>query len=97
MVVGKRVQSACETRGWGSSRSLLSKVFRSCSSQPPQSLDRATGGLGLGLAIVRSWWRCHGGAVFAMSDGPGKGSEFVVELPLDRRSRGSARTGIRSR
>jgi two-component system CheB/CheR fusion protein len=49
--------------------------------QPPQSLDRAKGGLGLGLAIVRSLVELHGGHVSARSAGPGTGSEFIVELP----------------
>jgi signal transduction histidine kinase len=80
--VGKRVQIRVRDEGMGIEAPLLSKVF-DMFFQPPQSLDRATGGLGLGLAIVRSLVEMHGGAVFAMSDGPGKGSEFVVELPLD--------------
>lgn len=42
------------------------------------------GGLGLGLAIVRSLVVLHGGSVAAQSEGPGRGSEFVVRLPLSR-------------
>ncbi len=49
--------------------------------QGRQSLDRAQGGLGLGLAIVRSVVEMHGGRVSAHSDGPGSGSEFRVMLP----------------
>jgi CheY-like chemotaxis protein len=49
--------------------------------QGAQSLDRALGGLGLGLAIVRSVVELHGGRVSAHSDGPGSGSEFRVILP----------------
>jgi CheY-like chemotaxis protein len=49
--------------------------------QERQALDRAQGGLGLGLAIVRSLVQLHGGSVTAHSDGPGTGSEFVVRLP----------------
>jgi signal transduction histidine kinase len=45
------------------------------------------GGLGIGLALVRSLVRLHGGSVIARSDGPGKGSEFEVALPLAGRSR----------
>ncbi len=50
--------------------------------QAPQSLARSQGGLGLGLAIVRSLVHLHGGTVKAHSAGLGKGSEFVVQLPL---------------
>ena len=41
------------------------------------------GGLGFGLALVKGLVEMHGGEVCAHSDGPGKGAEFVVELPLD--------------
>jgi PAS domain S-box-containing protein len=50
--------------------------------QADQSLDRAQGGLGVGLTIVRAIVDMHAGQVEARSDGPGKGSEFVVRLPL---------------
>ena len=43
---------------------------------------QSRGGLGIGLSIVRSIVRLHGGAVFAHSDGPGQGSTFTVHLPL---------------
>jgi CheY-like chemotaxis protein len=60
---------------------MLKRVF-DVFYQQPQSLDRSKGGLGLGLAIVRSLVDLHGGSVSARSAGAGKGSEFVVELPL---------------
>jgi len=59
---------------------LLNRVF-DVFFQQPQSIDRSKGGLGLGLAIVRSLTEMHGGRVSAFSEGPGRGSEFVVELP----------------
>jgi CheY-like chemotaxis protein len=46
----------------------------------------ASGGLGIGLSIVRNLVTLHGGTVTAHSEGPGKGSEFVVELPLSQGS-----------
>ncbi|MGZ3481617.1 MAG: ATP-binding protein [Myxococcaceae bacterium] len=48
----------------------------------PQGKERAVGGLGVGLALVRSLAQLHGGGVRAESPGPGLGSTFTVELPL---------------
>src|SRR5262249_53667439 len=42
---------------------------------------RARGGLGVGLALVRRLVELHGGTIAARSEGPGKGSEFIVRLP----------------
>jgi CheY-like chemotaxis protein len=66
--------------GIGLDPGVLDRVFEPF-VQAPQGLDRAEGGLGLGLAIVRSLVHLHGGRVSARSDGPRKGSEFVVRLP----------------
>ncbi len=46
------------------------------------SLERSQGGLGIGLTLVRQLVQMHGGSVEVRSNGPGKGSEFVVRLPL---------------
>src|SRR3569623_1485946 len=51
-------------------------------TQVNRGLERAQGGLGIGRALVRSLVQMHGGTVEARSDGLGKGSEFVVLLPL---------------
>jgi PAS domain S-box-containing protein len=51
-------------------------------AQAAQSLARTKGGLGLGLALVKGLVELHGGEVRACSAGPGRGSEFVVTLPL---------------
>jgi len=51
-------------------------------SQADRSYGRAQGGLGIGLTLVRALVELHDGSVEARSDGPGKGSEFVVRLPL---------------
>jgi signal transduction histidine kinase len=67
--------------GVGIAPGMLNRIF-DLFVQQPQSLDRSKGGLGLGLAIVRSLVELHGGHVSASSEGLGKGSEFTVELPL---------------
>ncbi|MBA4094467.1 MAG: hybrid sensor histidine kinase/response regulator, partial [Candidatus Accumulibacter sp.] len=67
--------------GIGMAPELLARVFEPF-YQAPQQVARITGGLGLGLAIVRKIVELHGGRVAAHSDGPGTGSSFVVELPL---------------
>jgi CheY-like chemotaxis protein len=63
--------------------------------QEDSSATRAYGGLGLGLAIVRSVVEAHGGTVTALSAGPGRGSTFTIVFPLvsaveRRRKRGRA-------
>ena len=51
-------------------------------SQVDQSLEKAKGGLGIGLTLASRLVQLHNGTIKAYSDGPGKGSEFVVELPI---------------
>jgi PAS domain S-box-containing protein len=51
-------------------------------AQGDRSPGRSQGGLGIGLTLVRQLVQLHGGSVQAFSEGPGKGSEFVVRLPL---------------
>ena len=59
---------------------LLPRVF-DLFVQGDRSIERAEGGLGIGLTLVRTFIAMHGGSVAAFSDGPGKGSEFVLRLP----------------
>ena len=66
--------------GVGISPELLPDIF-DLFVQGTASLDRAEGGLGIGLALVRQLVSLHGGTVSARSDGPGQGSEFVIRLP----------------
>jgi two-component system, chemotaxis family, CheB/CheR fusion protein len=54
--------------------------------QAEQPLDRPSGGLGIGLSLVRSLVERHGGCVSAHSEGVGRGAEFVVRLPLLERA-----------
>jgi signal transduction histidine kinase/ActR/RegA family two-component response regulator len=72
---------AVQDNGAGMDAALLSRVFEPF-FQAPQQLARRTGGLGLGLAIVRKIVELHGGSVRASSAGPGQGSRFEVVLPL---------------
>jgi PAS domain S-box-containing protein len=51
-------------------------------SQVPGNISRAQGGLGIGLSLVKSLVQLHGGTIAVSSEGAGKGSTFVVELPL---------------
>jgi CheY-like chemotaxis protein len=49
--------------------------------QGERSLDRSEGGLGIGLTLVKRLVTLHGGTVSVHSEGPGRGSEFVITLP----------------
>ena len=66
--------------GSGIEPALMPRVFDAF-AQGVQASDRAMGGLGLGLTIVKSLVGLHGGAVEARSAGRGVGSEFIVRLP----------------
>jgi PAS domain S-box-containing protein len=65
--------------GEGIPAHMLPKVF-DLFIQGDQTLERSRGGLGIGLSLVRSLVELHGGRVQAFSDGPGRGSRFVVSL-----------------
>jgi CheY-like chemotaxis protein/anti-sigma regulatory factor (Ser/Thr protein kinase) len=67
--------------GKGLSRDMLTQVFQ-LFFQGQQGIDRAAGGLGIGLALVKNLVELHGGTVEARSEGPGRGSEFIVRLPM---------------
>ena len=66
--------------GMGIAPDLLPRVFE-LFTQGQRSLDRAQGGLGIGLTLVRRLVELHGGRVAAYSEGPSRGSTFVVCLP----------------
>ena len=77
---GASVRISVRDQGIGIDPAFLDRVFDNF-VQIPQGIDRASGGLGLGLAIVRNLVDLHGGHVRAFSDGPLQGSRFVIELP----------------
>ncbi|HEY0135520.1 MAG TPA: HAMP domain-containing sensor histidine kinase [Nannocystis sp.] len=67
--------------GSGIAADTLPHVFDLFTQAKP-TLDRAQGGLGIGLTLVRTLVQLHGGSVEAASEGLGRGSEFTVRLPL---------------
>lgn len=69
--------------GVGIPADKLSSVF-DLFMQVDSAVDRTQGGLEIGLTIVRQLVELHGGTIEVRSDGPGKGSEFIVRLPLAR-------------
>ena len=77
---GSQIRIRVRDEGIGIPPEMLIRVF-DLFEQQRQSIDRSQGGLGLGLAIVRSLVALHGGTVRAESEGEGKGAEFIVELP----------------
>lgn len=83
-VEGRTADGLVEVRvvdsGIGISSEMLPRVFDTF-VQAEQSLDRTSGGLGLGLAIVRNLVLLHGGSVHATSEGEGRGAEFIMRLP----------------
>jgi len=74
------VRIRVKDQGIGIAPAMLERVF-DLFEQQHQAIDRSQGGLGLGLAIVRSLVTLHGGSIRAVSAGVGSGSEFIVELP----------------
>lgn len=68
-------------QGVGIAEDVLSSVF-DLFVQAPTALNRAQGGLGIGLALVRALVELHGGSAAVTSDGPGQGAQFSVRLPL---------------
>lgn len=76
----QEVSVSVEDSGVGIGADLLPEVF-DVFVQGTRTLDRAQGGLGIGLALVRRLIELHGGTISADSDGAGKGSIFTVRLP----------------
>jgi signal transduction histidine kinase len=85
---GSAAVLAVRDDGIGIAPDLLPRVF-DLFTQGEQALDRSEAGLGIGLTLVRSLVEMHGGSVEARSDGPGKGSELIVRLPLAAEAEGA--------
>jgi PAS domain S-box-containing protein len=84
LAVDERQRQATVTvrdTGVGIDPDMLPRIW-TVFAQADRSLDRARGGLGLGLAVVRGLVELHGGQVHAASAGPGRGAEFTVRLPV---------------
>lgn len=79
---GAEVVLRVRDNGIGIAPDLLPRLF-DLFAQAERSLDRSQGGLGIGLTLVRRLVELHGGSVEASSEGPGRGSEFRVRLPVE--------------
>lgn len=91
-----QVALTVEDTGRGIEPSFLPRVFAPF-AQEERSLERAAGGLGIGLTLVKSLIELHGGSAEAHSEGPGRGSTFVVRLPAAEavvRPEGTAVTAV---
>jgi two-component system CheB/CheR fusion protein len=80
---GDQIVLRVSDNGDGIPAEVLPRVFDPF-VQGARSLDRSGGGLGVGLTLARTLVELHGGTLTASSDGPGRGSEFVLRLPAAR-------------
>ncbi|MEZ0224903.1 MAG: ATP-binding protein [Alphaproteobacteria bacterium] len=80
-----KVKIAVRDNGVGIPSHILPKIF-DMYVQAESTLDQSQGGLGIGLSLVKRLVTLHGGSVTARSSGVGKGSEFVVTLPVMARA-----------
>jgi CheY-like chemotaxis protein/anti-sigma regulatory factor (Ser/Thr protein kinase) len=80
-VVGEEIEIAVRDNGMGIPASLLPQVF-DLFQQDERTLDRAQGGLGIGLTLVDRLVGMHGGRVEARSEGSGQGATFTIWLPI---------------
>lgn len=78
---GGVIRIAVRDNGIGIAPEMLGSVF-SPFVQGRRKVDRAEGGLGIGLALAKNLTELHGGTIEAHSEGLGKGSTFVVEVPV---------------
>lgn len=80
---GGEVVIRVRDQGIGIAPDVLPKIFN-LFVQADDSLARSLGGLGIGLTVVKRIVETHGGSVSAASEGQGKGSEFIVRLPISQ-------------
>jgi signal transduction histidine kinase len=78
--VGNDLSLIVSDNGIGISAAALPRLFERF-VQEPHAADFNRAGLGIGLAVVRELVQAHGGVVEARSEGPGRGSQFIVTLP----------------
>ena len=71
-----------QDNGVGIDQDIQPRIF-DLFTQAQNELTQSRGGLGIGLSLVKQFVALHGGSVQVRSEGPGKGSEFTVRLPLD--------------
>jgi PAS domain S-box-containing protein len=93
-VVEGWAEIAVEDDGDGIAASVLPLVFEPF-AQAAQTSERAQGGLGLGLALVKGLARLHDGTVVAESPGVGRGATFTMRLPLGPRASVEPKAGAR--
>jgi CheY-like chemotaxis protein/two-component sensor histidine kinase len=76
-----RLRVTVSDTGIGISKEMLPRIFELFTQAEPPT-HRAHGGLGIGLALARRLVEMHGGAIAGHSEGPGRGSTFVITMPL---------------
>jgi signal transduction histidine kinase len=81
---GDGIEVAVRDQGIGIAPDKIREIFEMF-TQADSSLERARGGLGIGLSLARRLAEMHGGELTVRSDGPGHGSEFIVRLPVSMR------------
>ena len=91
---GSIVAMAVQDNGTGIAAHALPRMFEMFSRED-RARGRVQGGLGIGLALARRLAEMHGGSLDAHSEGPGKGSEFVLRLPIAQSPKPAATPGSR--
>ncbi len=81
-LTGRQIDICVTDSGIGIEADALRSIFEMF-NQADRSLERAQGGLGIGLTLVRSFVEMHGGTIEARSAGLGKGSQFSLHLPVE--------------